>query len=1516
MKRFATWIVNLSVMLLCSQGAWAADSTMLPIERRMLFNAWTFLPQASYYATNWTHTGTPPASFPTYRRDLLFGTNHVHMSVSGNVTNIWKLTACRTGTSAGLGNFITPKAYVVPALPTNWQASLQNTLDAMIETPYYQEGIGTVYFESINVSPTDPTEITVEIATNMIEYVCLGGLPTNVMYESEGPNGACVYSNNWQTLSVFTNNAAFSNDFTRYQKTLNYRQAARLRVRRTGTIAAGYGSNLDNAFTAIDNICISYPPSDVVIRKTEAVFQPGYPSVSTNITIRCYVDNLGTDSYEQTTYLERTVMVYYRWRYLEQSSNAWANLPMTYVVGTGDGQGNGERYEVALPAQSQIGDLEYYFMCDFDGYRYKHVDYTQTGYTYLTEGLSPKTLRGGASQPDGREFYARLRPFASRFGAVSVVTDQHAEPIAMTLMGDDLWRGMVSLKNGAITNLSWYFKGEDAYMEGSDVLSTNPVCWAEQSQASGGLVPYGGQCVETNASSRIRVSVDSGGYVQMIFNTRTLEYVASRSEYQNFNAWSAPPNTFTESSDQSVKQCFLNTFDAWSTNVTETKKESFVGLPSTTNVYSYESFNTLNGGWLAGSAAYAVERILADSDNSPSGVPGFRNVALRLKGGPSGLGLGYIHNMAQSRPDGLGQISFKCRLGCPASNYDIAYYRQGFTNSNYLVRANAMAYAGVSPEAPSFSLIGYYLDAENFYEYRVTQIPDKDSLSRDKRLAHRLFKWKVGVPYLLSQSNPTFDATLTSSTQIELRLYSTGTSTVIRCKFGTYDNLLAYTDSGTIVGPAIKGGSFGLLSEECRSGFSTVAVQPTTTNAVAIGNTTIVLENSPNYSSQILNWYTPNGHFEGREDISPKGIYSVIPVQKLAVYLEPSDRDSAADPSAPGSSVWQKLTEVTVDGFAYTQKVVAVNRWQAQNVLLQVVGGVADVAVDELRVSSWRGLESSDSGEAATGEWMATEAWTVTNSTGLGNVVQLDHSRGDPAVDQTVRSPFIPTGLGVLEFDYRVFRAPAKLTVQYALQRDPSAWINVSSFSTNAASGWMHATAYLGRDAAGSFRILNERDGAHSNALVEIDNAVVWDNVGVDNIAWKAYNAKITDTDRMRVALDESKVCFLNNSRTLETSPLQDQSDPFVQSPKLPAGLGELTFQARAYSNGQPATVYVYASTNGWNAASNLWFEIARFDNISNTLYRSYSYKPYGVDGAAYDAIRLMNTTSAGARRVCLEEIAVSEPVFPSFDLVNVKVLCSENDGTYSANRFQPLVTDDVGVEAQLANTLLSPSNIQMYATYYIGTNVWGVDNWPAGQTVTKPMYPTVENPRVYRTSPSNDIPAQAADQVVQYRVWATYLGGIPLLRKQVTFQKPTWYDPLDLNQTYADQGWSPYYLVYWTQTATQTTPVPVPYAWLNLYPSLVDKRAGDYEAAAWLDLDGDGHKTWEEYVAGTVPTNCESVFKTLITVSNGVPLVTWNPDLGAARVYTVEGISRLTDGVWGTTNASSLFFRAKVQMP
>lgn len=118
-----------------------------------------------------------------------------------------------------------------------------------------------------------------------------------------------------------------------------------------------------------------------------------------------------------------------------------------------------------------------------------------------------------------------------------------------------------------------------------------------------------------------------------------------------------------------------------------------------------------------------------------------------------------------------------------------------------------------------------------------------------------------------------------------------------------------------------------------------------------------------------------------------------------------------------------------------------------------------------------------------------------------------------------------------------------------------------------------------------------------------------------------------------------------------------------------------------------------------------------------------------------------------------------------------------------------------------------------------------------------------------------------------------------------------------------------------WMQTHALTAPVLVPYVWLNGYPEFVAAYSGDYETAANA-TGSNGLPVWASYVAGLVPTNPASRFIASIAVSNEVREITWSPDLSPNRLYAVEGKTNLNDRAWGPTNASSRFFRVKVELP
>jgi hypothetical protein len=1431
----------------------SSQTSVLPDNRFLHFN--------DYVLTNapnavWVHEGPLPLSGSAVNRALLAGTNHYH--VTG-----WTLFSCRAGSAAYIpGSSTVPPTSpatvpTYPAIASNLAANLRYDLASRIESPVFTNGIGTIYFDAVNSLVAYPGELTVDVATSLYE-IDLGTVTNTVI---RPPSGNWEYI--WETIDVISLNATSTSEFTRYIRKLNHRSSAVLRIRRTGELNPGI-TNPDAAYVVIDNIRVSYPPSDVIVSKTDAPFEPGYPAVATNLTVRCLVDNadmnVPTDS--------RTPKVVYRWRYLSQVINPWQTNTMTYVEGTGDGQGNGELYQanLSLSPYSETGDLEYYYICDFGGYVYLPPDYTGLNYSYPSENLSPRLFRGTV----GGEFTVRVRPYGSRYGMLYVEADtnQFPSPIEMVLVGEHEWRGMVPIAGTGITNLTWRFKAVGEYVPGSGAFSTGITYWASVSGITGGRVPYGGYCVETNENSQLNVFVDEGNYVLLTLNTDTLQYSAVRGEYQNFNVWPAPVNFFSESNGQDPKHSYVNTFDTWPTNEYRTYLQAFAGYPTTTNVFSRDPFFTFAPVCVAGSAAYVSERTIADNTvNAPVGAQKFRNVAMRLKGGDGQLGLGYIHNRVETLPDGLQAVTFKARLGQTSDNYDISYFRNGFTNFNYSLKATARAVSavGLSPENPSVSLIGYYSDPDNFYEYRVVQVKDPaDSAGTfsDKRISHQLYKWKNGVATLMTtaveqttSSSPLLSPSISDTAPLEMAFFNETTGTRIRCRFGA-----PAADKINIIEPNASGpyksGTFGYCSSDCWSSFSYARTVGTISGATASGAEAIILPQDGTYDANIGFWYLPAGRYQSRNDLNPKGIYSVVPTQQIGVYVQPTVFGSDSEPLGPGSMdgegnpVWQLAKTITVANFAYQNVTAPFVTAESQFVMLQVMGGEADVVVDEYSVSSWHGQENG-LGNADVYQWVATESWVVTNAVPEASTVYLEHSRGDPTLDQALRSLLLETGMGLMEFDYRVLRGPAKLTVQYAPKRDVNDWTDVESFEFTNATSWAHASAYLGTNAPGYFRILNVREGIFTNAWVEINNATVWDEPTLTNNSWRAYNVKITSADTNRVALDLSKGCYLNNSMTLEASPPQTEFDPYLRSPELPKGFGKLTFYARAYTNNQAATLFLYATTNGWNAPVEQWYEVTRFENITNGLYKLFTYEP--ADGRNINAIKLGTKTRTIDRRVCIEDVTIFEPVLPGFDIVNVQLMERAVEGDYSVCS-QPLEGEEVHVQAEIANQQLSPSNIVMYMSYYIGTNVWGIGNWPPGEVVTRRMTNNVPgNPFLYRTVPegmpglpasqTGGIVGQDRDQVVQYYVWADYMGGIPLTERQETFENPAWYYPIDLNAKYAQLGWSPYFFVYG---------VPVNSVWINEVNATDYMESGGVQqfgiwdnayieiaVPAWLDLGG-----------------------------------------------------------------------------
>jgi hypothetical protein len=127
--------------------------------------------------------------------------------------------------------------------------------------------------------------------------------------------------------------------------------------------------------------------------------------------------------------------------------------------------------------------------------------------------------------------------------------------------------------------------------------------------------------------------------------------------------------------------------------------------------------------------------------------------------------------------------------------------------------------------------------------------------------------------------------------------------------------------------------------------------------------------------------------------------------------------------------------------------------------------------------------------------------------------------------------------------------------------------------------------------------------------------------------------------------------------------------------------------------------------------------------------------------------------------------------------------------------------------------------------------------------------------------------------------------------------------------------------VVYKAAPEEDVTTTGIPHAWLEESAAeILAANGGDYEAAAKAPA-ANGQPVWKCYVAGLSTTDAKAEFKVKsISLADGEAKVAWDPNLNEGetkpkRVYIVEGKPTMADN-WGTCDASSRFFRVRVEMP
>lgn len=172
--------------------------------------------------------------------------------------------------------------------------------------------------------------------------------------------------------------------------------------------------------------------------------------------------------------------------------------------------------------------------------------------------------------------------------------------------------------------------------------------------------------------------------------------------------------------------------------------------------------------------------------------------------------------------------------------------------------------------------------------------------------------------------------------------------------------------------------------------------------------------------------------------------------------------------------------------------------------------------------------------------------------------------------------------------------------------------------------------------------------------------------------------------------------------------------------------------------------------------------------------------------------------------------------------------------------------------------------------------------------------------------------------------------GWISPYERGVPEKWPVDFGYLQAHETVAEDGDEPSSASGFVTVITEIKggAVAVPESWSTQYSEYAAKFGADFTASlvrptGKKDSLGNDLVVWQDYVAGTDPTNPDDRFSASITMNGDVPVITPVPELSAVeqakRKYTIWGKERLADSSWTEVapgrEGDYNFFKLSVEM-
>ncbi len=476
---------------------------------------------------------------------------------------------------------------------------------------------------------------------------------------------------------------------------------------------------------------------------------------------------------------------------------------------------------------------------------------------------------------------------------------------------------------------------------------------------------------------------------------------------------------------------------------------------------------------------------------------------------------------------------------------------------------------------------------------------------------------------------------------------------------------------------------------------------------------------------------------------------------------------------------WIDVATITATNMKYQTANVEFEYWDELFVRIKHDDGQASLVLDDLKLTKWRGTDSYTD----TNNWKATGIW-VSEHSPEDRCIELWRSKISPDKPQYVRSPLME-GIGSVTFLQKVANGPAEFQIEIASEDAPDTFVPQATVTvTN--EDWQTYTYMIQTN--DNFYARIRHTTTNRNTVLYIDDMEISDYAERDSRTWEAYNALITPNEDSREFEPYSgyRTAYLNNNPTNGTASGDnfDRDRPYIQSPRMPNGIGEISFWYRNWeTDGLPAGTFHIMSSPTDGGTFDEWTQITTVSNLTNTDYRYFSTNHYNAD---HRYVRVYSETNSGCSRLAIDNLLIGHPLAADFSVTNLTTIPEV-----------PLYSSSVDLSVDLYNFILQPQNIQVRAYYNIGSNNWAQwENWNTNNYIDLDLTSSSPAQRTYQSSGAS-IPQLPVNTVVQYYLEFTFDGpnsDKTSPKTYAAFSNPDYYDPIDLNDGHSVTN--PYYFV------------------------------------------------------------------------------------------------------------------------